>query len=241
MSSPSQPQEPDTASDVLGHTYLHPAARPEEHAPLQTEPALAAAHLYNERFKLHGRDIRTVGWGSSADQVLRFDVLFRGLDPRGKTILDVGCGLGDLVPYLQERTGGEFSYFGVDVAEKLIIDARNVHGSNSCRFLHGDAFRNDLPQVDIAVLSGALSMRTQGIIEYAKATLERMYLLAQEAACLNFLSKYVDFELEKNQHYQPEAMFAWARGITRRVNLFHDYPLYEFTLQMLRSPTNESS
>jgi SAM-dependent methyltransferase len=235
MSGARLPPGSDAAPVLTSCSPQHSASQKQRHVEVKSKPALAAAHVYNTRFGLYGRDIRTLGWGSRADQVLRFDILFRGIDPIGKTILDVGCGLGDLVPYLRERTGGDFAYFGVDIAEQLIIDARSVYGSPSCTFMHGDAFRDDLPQVDIAVLSGALSMRAEGITEYAELTLARMYSLAKEAACLNFLSKYVDFELEKNQHYQPETVFAWACRITRRVNIFHDYPLYEFTLQMFHS------
>ena len=202
--------------------------------PTHSKPQLAAAELYNARFERFGRDIRTVGWGSSAGQLLRFEVLFRGLDPKGKTILDVGCGLGDLVPYLKERTAGDFTYIGVDIAERLVADAKQINGGERCSYLHGDVFREDLPQVDIAVLSGAMSLRTEGIIDDAQRTIERMYSLSREAACLNFMSKYADYELEKNQHYQPETVFAWARRVSRRVNLLHDYPLYEFTIQLLR-------
>ncbi len=201
---------------------------------------LTAAELYNDRFERFGRDIRTVGWSSHADQVLRFEVLFRGLELKGKTILDVGCGLGDLIPFLKERTDGNFTYIGVDIAERLVDNAQLVHGANNCNFLLGDAFRKDLPQVDISVLSGALSLSTDGISDYAQRTLERMYALSREAACLNFLSKYVDYELEKNQHYQPETVFTWSRRISRRVNLFHDYPLYEFTVQLLHQQKESS-
>jgi ubiquinone/menaquinone biosynthesis C-methylase UbiE len=221
---------PHEQGDSAGNT----TAKPVVGVSAQTTPQHATANLYNERFERFGRDVRTVGWGSRADQVLRFDVLLRGLNLKGKTVLDVGCGLGDLVPYLQERTGGDFAYIGVDIADRLVADAQQLHGGKRCRFLHGDAFREDLPQVDIAVLSGALSLRTEDIADYAHRTLQRMYALAREAACLNFLSKYVDYELEKNQHYQPETVFAWARRITPRLNLLNDYPLYEFTVQLLR-------
>lgn len=193
-----------------------------------------AAHLYNERFDRLGRDVRTVGWGGRADQALRFDVLFRGLDPTGKKILDVGCGLGDLIPFLEERTGGNFSYIGVDIAERLVEDARKLHGREDRLFFHGDVFLADLPRVDIAVLSGALSYRVKGITIYARRTLERMYALAKEAACLNFLSKYVDYELEKNKHYNPETILSWGLQAARKVSFYHDYPLYEFTIQLWR-------
>lgn len=194
-----------------------------------------AAELYNKRFDQHGRDVKTVGWGSEESQKLRFEILFRGLNPKGKTILDVGCGLGDLIPFLEFQTAGDFNYVGVDIAEKLINDARSTYGHNSREFHAGDIFSIDVPQVDIAVLSGALSLKVQGIEKYANKTMERMFELSREAACLNFLTKYVDFELEKNQHYQPETIFSSAKKVSKSVNLFHDYPLYEFTVQLIKT------
>ena len=192
-----------------------------------------AALLYNERYKKFGRDIRTVGWGNDRDQILRFEVLFRGLDPRGKTILDVGCGLGDLVPYLERRTDGDFKYIGIDVASKLVEDARAVHDKPNCTFYTGDIFSVELPQVDISVLSGALSLKRDGIEVYARDTLKEMVRLSREAAALNFLTSYVDFEAAHNQHYRPETVFSWAKVLAKRVNVIHDYPLYEFTIQVL--------
>lgn len=190
-----------------------------------------AALFYNERYKKFGRNIRTVGWGSDKDQSLRFDVLFRGINPCGKTILDVGCGLGDLVPYLEQLTDGNFNYIGVDVADELIKDARAVHPGSNCEFLTGDVFSINLPQVDISVLSGALSLKRDGIEAYAQDTLRKMIDLSRVAVALNFLTKYVDFEAPHNQHYQPEEVFSWAKKYSKRVNLIHDYPLYEFTIQ----------
>lgn len=196
---------------------------------------VGVAEFYNGRFDEHGRNIKTVGWGNEQSQTLRFEVLFRGLDPKGKTVLDVGCGLGDLIPFLEQRTGGDFNYIGVDVAGKLIGNAREIYGNERREFHVGDVFTTYLPKVDIAVLSGALSFKVPGIEAYASETMERMFELSREAACLNFLTKYADFELEKNQHYQPESIFSHAIRISKCVNLFHDYPLYEFTLQMRRS------
>ncbi len=195
----------------------------------------ASARLYNDRFRIHGRNIRTVGWGSSKDQYLRFDILFRNLSPRGKTILDVGCGLGDLIPYLRLHCGSDFRYIGIDIAELLLLDAVDRYAGEYIEFIHGDIFSVELPQVDIAILSGALSHRVSGIEDYARNTLSRMYKISNEAACLNFLSTYVDYTLEKNQHYNPEEVFRWARKESLFVSLYHDYPLHEFTVQLRRN------
>ena len=190
--------------------------------------------LYNARFEKYGNDIKTVGWGSASSQKIRFEVLFRNLEPMGKTILDIGCGLGDLVPFLEERTDGDFQYIGIDIAEKLIEHATNTRENERTKFHHGDVFSLCLPEVDIAVLSGALSLEVNNIESYAYETMKRMHELVDEAACLNFLSKYVDYELDKNHHYSPEKVFTEAIKLTKRVNLFHDYPLHEFTVQLFK-------
>jgi SAM-dependent methyltransferase len=193
-----------------------------------------AAELYNERYARLGRDIKTVGWGSEESQALRFDVLFRGLDPKGKTVLDVGCGLGDLIPYLEQRTGGDFAYIGIDVADKLVEAASNNYQGENYRFMCGEVFSPELPTVDISVLSGALSFNVDGMEAYAHDVMNHMFALSRECASLNFLTKYVDFEVDKNQHYQPETVFSWAKMLSDKVNLIHDYPLYEFTVHILR-------
>lgn len=193
------------------------------------------AELYNSRYDEFGRQIKTVGWGCEKDQKLRFEVLFRGLNPKGKTILDVGCGLGDLVDFLEEKTDGDFQYIGIDIAEKLISDAILTYGKSGREFYTGDIFAVPLPRIDISILSGALSLKIDGMQQYAHETMKKMFEISQEAACLNFLSKYVDFEIEKNQHYQPEEVFSWAKEFSKRVNLINDYPLYEFTIQMLKN------
>jgi ubiquinone/menaquinone biosynthesis C-methylase UbiE len=202
--------------------------------PVKTIDISKAAELYNKRFNEFGRNIKTVGWGSGKDQYLRFEVLFRGLDIRGKKIADIGCGLGDLVPFLRERAGDDFSYLGVDIADKLIQDAQNTHSGENIQFVTGDIFSANLADIDIAVMSGALSFKIDGIEEYAYAVMARMFELSGEACSLNFLTKYVDFELDKNQHYHPEKLFAKAKELSKNVNLIHDYPLYEFTVQLIR-------
>lgn len=193
-----------------------------------------AAALYNDRYDLYGNNLKTVGWGTSEDQILRFEILFRGLNLKGRTILDVGCGLGDLIDYLEKVTDGDFNYIGIDIAEKLIGSASEKYSRPNVKFYVGDVFLNILNPIDISVLSGALSFKTKGIEEYAYETMKQMFELSKEAACLNFLSKYVDFEAEKNQHYSPEIMFSKAKELSKRVVIYHDYPLYEFTVQLLK-------
>ena len=191
------------------------------------------SQLYNDRFKQHGDSVVTVGWRSKEDQILRFEMLFRGHDLIGKTILDVGCGLGDLIFYLDDITNGDFHYIGMDISEELIFSAKQKHNRDNCNFVVGEIFDFDLNQkIDFAVESGALSYKIDNNQKYTEKVMEKMFNLSKEMCALNFLSLYVDYQLEKNYHYSPETIFKYAKTITPYVALFHDYPLWEFTVQL---------
>lgn len=193
--------------------------------------------LYNNRFIEHGRSYKTVGWGDKETQIKRFDVLLSDVTLKGKKILDVGCGLGDLIPYLDSKTGGDFDYYGIDIAEDLIKDAVDNYGSSLRQFIKGDVFDKSLPVVDIVVVSGAFSFNTPGMKDYAIAAMKRMYELSSEVVAINFLTTFVDYEADINQHYNPSDMLTEALNVTRKVRLYHDYPLYEFTIQLFKEGT----
>lgn len=194
--------------------------------------------LYNGRYAIHGTGVETVGWGSKSDQEMRFEVLCRGLDLRGKRILDIGCGLGDFVAYARQRFDGDIDYVGIDLAQDLIEAARQQYGNSRTSFhvatMSEDA---DLGEFDIAVMSGTLTFRTQDNMETMRRMLGLAYRRCREALCVNFLTSYADFQLEKNFHYSPEAVFSFAKTLSRFVTLHHDYELYEFTVQILRAPS----
>ncbi|MFA6091797.1 MAG: class I SAM-dependent methyltransferase [Elusimicrobiota bacterium] len=202
--------------------------------PLTPEERTSIRALYNDRYAEKGRSHETVGWSSRKDQRLRFEMLFRGLPIHGKTLLDVGCGLGDLIPFLDEKTGKDYEYLGTDISESLIADAEKTFGGPHRRFLVADILEQELPKADIVVLSGALNFRIADNMSHARSMLRKMFELSNETAAANFLSSFVDFQHPKNFHYPPGELFDFSKTLTRWVSLHHDYPLWEFTLQLHR-------
>jgi hypothetical protein len=63
-----------------------------------------------------------------------------------------------------------------------------------------------------------------------------MMAMSSKGVAVNFLSSYVDYELDRNFHFAPEKAFSLAKKLTRFVTLRHDYPLYEFTLYLYHTP-----
>lgn len=192
------------------------------------------ASFYNDRCKELGDDIGSVGWKDKKSQFLRFEMLFRELSVKGKSILDLGCGFGDLVEYLEKESGGKFSYIGVDISKSHLDIARQKHTKNNVEFREGDIFDLSFEglEFDIVVESGMLNYQISDNMKYTEKVLSESFRVASEAVSFNFLTDRVDYKLEKNFHYSPEKLLEKALQITPYVCLYNDYPLYEFTLTL---------
>lgn len=205
---------------------------------LSEEDCSNLSALYDGRFAEHGASVKTVGWGSESDQSMRFEVLCRNLDLTGKRILDIGCGLGDFVLWAEKRYGSNFDYVGMDLARDLVKSAQERLGGPRRNFI-ADTLGADsnVGEFDVIVLSGTLTFKTTDNMSTMRTLLSNAFERCQEVLCCNFMTSYADTQLEKNFHYSPEEVFKFAKSLTRFVVLHHDYPLYEFTVQMFRQAT----
>lgn len=205
---------------------------------LTADDVVRLTSLYNGRLSEHGISAKTVGWASISDQYLRFEVLCRGLDLRGRRVLDIGCGLGDFVPWAEARYGADFDYTGIDLSADLVAAARERFGGARRHFVAGTLpDGDDVGMFDIALLSGALTFKTTDNMAVMRSILASAWKHCAAAVCCNFMTGYADSRLEKNFHYSPEEVFAFAHSLSRFVVLYHDYDLWEFTIQILRQPS----
>lgn len=189
---------------------------------------LQLVSLYENRFDQFGYNVHTVGWGDNESQNLRFKILSEIDNLNGKTICDLGCGFGDLYKYLTERFV-DIEYVGIDIAGKLICEAKKQYPSVAfqVRDILITPFEH---KFDYFLSSGALSFKTENHKQYVETMLTAMMDSTTKGIAVNFLSSYVDYQLDKNFHFSPEEAFSMARKLSRFVTIRHDYPLYEFTV-----------
>lgn len=186
--------------------------------------------LYEGRYAELGYDVRTVGWKDVESQRLRFKVLSDIADLSGCSICDLGCGFGDLYPYLTEKFKN-INYIGIDLSKKLVEEAKKRYPDAT--FEARDILHNPFEEkVDYVLSSGALSFKIENHEDYVWRTLEAMMTMSLKGVAVNFLSNHVDYKLEKNFHFSPEEAFKMGIKLTRLVTIRHDYPLYEFTMYL---------
>lgn len=196
------------------------------------------ARYYSDKLAEHGATSKGVDWNDTASQHLRFDRLLYAIDHQGLgSILDFGCGFGSLWPFLKER-GFEGSYTGFDISESMIAKAIELHGDQGVNWLTA------LPEgasFDYVVSSGIFNVKlkheTERWRDYVLKIVNEMNALSREGFVFNALTSYSDERYQRPDLYymDPVAMFQYCkREYTPFVVLDHGYPLYEFTLAVLK-------
>ncbi|QUI70395.1 class I SAM-dependent methyltransferase [Pseudoalteromonas sp. M8] len=200
-------------------------------------------NFYNDRFYAQGDCIGSVGWRDQATQFLRFERLINTLKLDNKTILDIGCGLGDLVHFLDANQVQNYRYVGIDIADKMIEQASSrFSGRDNVEFFAGDIFEfadaNEHKQIDIALSSGMLSYKISDNLAHAQRVITKTFSIVHETMAFNFLSDQVDYQLDKNFHYNSLDILGWIKPLTNKFVLDQNYPLWEFTLQVFKPGRN---
>lgn len=180
---------------------------------------------YNERLDLYGYDPRTLGW-LKGRQAIRFEVLSQIGSLDNCSLLDVGCGFGDLHGYLKKK-GLNVYYTGYDINPRLIDIAREVYPDASFKVTDIEEETVDR-KFDWVVASGIFNHKTSGSPEFIEGMLSRMFQLSIRGVACDFLSSYVSFTNEDAHYSTPESIFSFCKTISKRASLRHDYMPYEF-------------
>lgn len=196
---------------------------------------------YQELFRQHGVSHNSVQWSSRETQAKRFQHLVSLVSPKD-SVLDVGCGFGDLASYLCEETGFQGRYLGVDFVDEFI-----QHGKQDVRAIISyqllDAAQGDLPKnYDWVVASGIFNNELPDNWGQLKTILARMFAAADTGVSFNLLSTYVDYRSPGLCYYDPRDVFDYCkREFTPKVVLDHGYQVkpgvipFEFTVHLLKN------
>jgi len=180
----------------------------------------------------HGYHPHALYWSSRKIQWLRFEQLLGiGIKP-GTTLLDFGCGFGDLLDFLTEREIDHGNYLGLDLSPELIDTARKRHPE--AEFFEGELFDLDPKpkSFDVALLSGALNEALEDDGRYAKRVIARLFESARHGVAINLLDATHPQTGSRPdlQSFDPEQMAAWGRLLTPNTTLIRGYLENDFTL-----------
>jgi hypothetical protein len=190
---------------------------------------------FDKRIQEHGTSARGSDWNSEASQYARFDQLLKVIEGSGSfSLLDYGCGWGALADYLAEK-GFSVDYYGYDLLESAILQAREVHSGKPGRTFTTEEI--SLPVCDYVVASGIFNFRGAQSFEawtdYVVSLIDRFHTLSRKGFACNFLTKYSDADRMRPDLYYADPLFLFdycKNHYSKNVALLHDYRLYDFTL-----------
>jgi hypothetical protein len=200
--------------------------------------------LYRTNFLEHGETPKGVFWNDQLTQQLRFDRLTRNLmlPTSGFSIHDVGAGLGDLHAFLNQR-GQTHRYGGTELVPEMAESIRRRFPEAE---IASDDFLSDAnkPDADFLVLSGTLNLCTSDRAEWGehvRQVMLKMWECARSGIAVNFLTNHSTFASSELFYADPAQMVDFCtRSMARFVALDHAYPLFEFTITVLK-PQHVSS
>lgn len=212
------------------------------------EISKAMIERYSTRYNDMGYDAKTLGWGSKEQQEFRFReaISFINFD-RPKSVLDIGCGFGDLLALLIAEKKSISKFIGWDINPDLIKEASVVWKSttvpNEFSVVNLAEYACDLPIVDVAFMIGVLNLNFGEDFDnysYSELFIKNAFSAVKEVLVVDFLSTNLTPDYPKEDfvfYHNPSKMLEFALTLTPNVVLKHDYspiPQREFTLYLFK-------
>lgn len=181
---------------------------------------------YKTKFGNNIDQIKTLGWGSIKSQEIRFKILLEiyGFD-KSDSILDVGCGYGDLSKFVE-------NYTGIDIRKSAISNAIDMYPSInvSCATVF-DITR----KFDWVFASGVFSFFDKNWDINTKTVVMRMFDICKKGVAFNMLSNLTPFSRDSDMKYVDIAeILVWLPEITHNFSIRHDYLKNDFTVYLYK-------
>jgi SAM-dependent methyltransferase len=192
---------------------------------------------YQRLFAKAGDSPAAVQYSSHDSQVVRFAILSQYVD-KDSDIIDLGCGLADMLPFLRDK-GFTGRYLGCDFVPEFIARAKQKYSKDSnAKFIEYDIFQHELPTgYDYVLISGIFNNKIKDNMSFVTATLTKSMHKVKKGVVFNALSTYVEYQDPELFYIDPMSLFDYCkRNLTPYISLKHDYITkpggfpYEFTM-----------
>ena len=181
----------------------------------------------------HGA-VEALGYRGAASQAKRFEALCHAVgDVSDCSVLDVGCGHGDLKAFLDGRFHG-FSYVGIDQMAEFVAHARSLYGQRPCcYFCVADFTEAELPEADYVFACGVLGYRCADA-GFHLAMIEKCYAAAKRAFAVSMLDAERFPAHPLLTGHDAREVMAFCKRLAPEARLVRGYLEDDFTVLMPR-------
>jgi SAM-dependent methyltransferase len=173
-------------------------------------------------------------WTDRRTQRLRFEAFLLENDVAGKTVLDIGCGLGDFYAHLRQR-GIDVEYVGYDISAAMVQLCRARYPEQ--RFESGDILSyHPASRFDFTVAFGIHNIRVPGARAILELVTRQQFALSSIAAHVSLLTDRYSSFAPHLQAWPVEEILTMALGISPYVTVHHDHLESDCSVSLYRAP-----
>ncbi len=161
---------------------------------------------------------------------IRFRNLVKDLELDGKSIMDAGCGMGDLLPYIYAKTD-DFNYLGIDKSRDFIDIATKRYEGH--KFQIGDPFNGQVGKFDVILSSGVMNGNVEDWLKKRKKMIANLFNQTKGTLAFNMAGSLKPIPSDSLISYADAQEIAdYCKTLAKKVILRTDYLDNDFTIVM---------
>lgn len=187
---------------------------------------------YEHSLKLYGPGPKALLWWDYRSMAIRFRELVADVPVEGKHIMDAGCGMGDLLPYLYAKSPN-FSYLGMDIHKEFLDIARRRYEGHKFEF--GDPLNKKVGMYDVVISSGVMNSNVANWQEKRRKMIKNLFAQTGEVLAFNMAGGLKPPSDDTLIAYaDAQEIFDFCKTMTSRVILRTGYLKKDFTIVMFK-------
>jgi len=152
---------------------------------------MLVTRYYERLLRQHGHTPQALAERADDKDLEFYQYLFRGIElPEQQSVLDIGCGMGDLIDFLQLRQVPITSYLGIDLVGPFIEQCRHEY-LPPCEFRKANFIsRSFAPtkRFNLVVNMGVLVSRVVNYEAYVEHCITKMIALSSKYVLFNMIT-----------------------------------------------------
>lgn len=188
---------------------------------------------------------KILGWESRNAQYVRFGAFAKNVELDRQSLLDVGCGLGDLYHFLTSGLGKSIYYYGIDISDRMIETAKkqleilvanglklSEENVSTVEFAQADLFAESFNRkYDWVYASGIFNLNLGNNQEFLEKAFKRFAELGQKGFACSMLNERSTDKEEPYYYYSPSSVSELAKKVgAKSVEIVDDYLENDFTI-----------
>ncbi|MBC7913290.1 MAG: class I SAM-dependent methyltransferase [Pyrinomonadaceae bacterium] len=176
--------------------------------------------------------VQSLGWKSEKSQSVRFEIL-TGIDNMTDcSVMDVGCGVGELKVFLDTKYSG-VRYFGIDqMSVFLDIAISRFSESDDTTFFLGDFSTAILPNTDYVLASGAFNYRNSEP-DFVLNVIDKLFANCRLGFAFNLMGN-INASASILVAYNPSYILKHCQTLSKKVIIKQGYLEDDFTIWMYK-------